>query len=115
MVPVDGIYPSAYKALDKVCQEAMKLRGRVSRPCKATTSERAGPQAKVTTVLLRNNVSREFAGAKNAVLALIDAHRFIYATRGVRVRWIQLPASLEFNGRQRIRSITINLVCRRIN
>lgn len=59
-------------AFDKVAEEPVELYPAVVGTDRASTSQAAGPHAKVSSVLLHHDVGSNFGGPEDRVLALVD-------------------------------------------
>ena len=79
---------------------------------KTASTKHTGTHTKVIAIFLNHHVSGHLACAEDAVLGLIDAHRFIDAVLAPRVRRVELPPLFGFVQRQGIRRVAVNLVGR---
>src|SRR5215475_12445276 len=66
--------------------------------------------SKVTTVFLNKDVSRHLACAKQAVFALIQAHRLVNSMLGIGMAAVQFPACLLLDDWKVVGGIAVHFV-----
>ena len=91
-ITVDCVGTPNRDALYKICQETMQFCSGMSRTGQASRSECRRLHAKVTAILLYQDVGCNLAGSKKAVLGFIDGHRLVDAVFCKTMAWIQFPS-----------------------
>ena len=95
LVTKDAIGPADDAAFHQVGKKAVQLRAGVRRASQTAAAETRRRHSKIAAVFLHQNIGRDFRGAKQRMLRLIDAHRF-GNSRLEFVTRLDFPARFEF-------------------
>ena len=79
----------------------MKFRARMIRARETTSAENTCLHSKILSILLDQNIRRDFRGTEKRVLRLVDAHRLVDAVQPPRMLRRELPAPFQLDKRSR--------------
>ena len=92
----------------------MQFGTRVRRAGETTSAKDAGPHPEIAPVFLHQHIRRDLRCSKEAVLRLVDRHRFVDAF-AVGMRGDNFPSLIEFRQWQPVGRVAINFVRAREN
>ena len=98
-------------ATHQICEKTMQLRTGMRRTSEATTAKTSRLHAKIFAVLLHQHVSGNLGRAKQRMLRLVNAHG-LGNSRFILVAGFNFPTLFQFDQRQPVRRVAINLVSR---
>src|SRR5688500_503177 len=93
----------------------MKFSAGVSRSSQTTAAKACSLHSKISPVFLSHDICSDFAGAEQAVLGLINAHRLVDAMFCIRMLRIAFPTRCLLHQRECIWSIAIDFVGRHVD
>ena len=113
LVAVNRVRTARDRAPHQVRKKTVQFRAGMRGAGKAPSAKDARAHAEIAAILLNHDVGGNFADAKNTVLGLIDAHRFIDSVLAPAMLGRKLPTPLHFNERQKVRRVAIDFIGRR--
>ena len=81
LISIDRVWTPFHRAQHQVGEETVQLGAAMRRACRAAAPENARTYTEIAAILLHQNVGCHLAGAKEAVLRVVDAHRLVDAAR----------------------------------
>ena len=110
-VPENRVRCAGHDAAHQIAQKPVQLGGGVLRSGERSPPEAGAAQAEVPSILLNENIGRDFRRPEQAVQALVDRH-ILSDARLVRMPRRDLIAQLPLHQRQAVGGIPINFVGR---
>lgn len=114
LIAVDRVLVAGQRTLHEVRQKPVQPRSRMTRPSQTAASKARRLHPEVATVFLNEGVSGKLGNSEQRMGRMVNGHGLVDALLRERMRRIDFPASIEFNQRQLIRIVAVDLVGRRV-
>ena len=109
LVAKHAIGRAVHRTTHEIGKKSVQFGAGVRRTGQAAAAKTGGLQAKIISVFLHQHIGGDFRCAEQRVLGLVNAHRFRNAGF-VFVTGFDFPALFQFDERQAVRRVPVNLV-----